>query len=622
MAKSLSQSLGDWVTPSIWASKHRFIFGRPMMFYSRKDPLCYRPWLPAIIDDPSPRIVVMKARQMGVTEANLCTRALHFGTLVTSTTVYTLPTNPKADEIAREKLLPLGDPTSPRRYSPAIRAKMVDWSKTVRTKHLKPLHGGGLSALLLMGSWTEISGESTAGDSAYFDEFDRMPPNVDAAFRKSLSSSPFGFLNVFSTPTFPGFGVSKKYAQSDKKRWLYKCPSCNQWQTMSRENISQVKGLPSLIQRLEAHDSSASFECGTFVYICAKCRKPLDRWGAKSQWVAEAPGSDWSGYHMSQCDCVWISADDIMTDLRELGPGLGPFYNYDLGLPYLGDGGSVTKGLILTLVNPNIPPASGRAYFDTSVGRLTVGIGLDWGKRNWCVILAECSAWSKPAILACEVFTDDPRDSEATVRRALDLVSRWGGSGDFGVVADVGYGQDRNPKLYSALGNVFYACQYPPQTPGARKPLTAKPSFGVCPPPPDASSPIVCIDRTASLKALIQELRAGSYQVAALREEVLLELDRHCSNVVITTDVDPSKFDKRGIPVEVAVTLGDDHFLHALNYAKIALEHAKRHRVCVGDVDSIPYGCGVDEAPGISGVPTFEDVTSLYDLLIPDLDIY
>lgn len=600
---------GDWAVPSLWAIKHRKVRGKNFQFYSNTDPFRHRPWGVAIVDDMHPRVVVKKARQAGVTEFMLGVKLIHFASLVTSTSVYTLPKWRKAGEFARDRLSPLGSGSGPSIFSSAVRARFCDWRKLL-TKYITPIHGGGRSVIHVTGSWSDDLGESTAIDALYLDEYDQMRPGVISAFRKGLSSSPFGFMRIFSTPTFPGHGIDGMYQQSNKRRWFYKCNRCGYWQDITRANIKQVAGPTSLVQRLESRDRSAVVEDGTFIIACMHCRKPLDRHRCKMQWVAGVTThAEYSGYSFSQLDYVWITADDIMRDLRDLGPGLGKFYNYDLGEPYLGDTGEIVKGWISTLINPDIVSTKDRYWIDSlGLPNLKIVAGIDWGKVSWILILAECDVWDKPAILAVYSF-QDTQNPDDTWRWAIQICRVWKCDA---VVADVGYGADRNPYLYKEFGGKFFACQYPAIRSTSQRPITVEPSFGPNPPPITDATSIVKIDRTSSIKAVISMLRNADFQVAALPEFELEQLDQHFRGIVIVVEMSE---DGDNTPVEVAKTIGHDHYTHCLNYALIAMKWTKLTAVKLVDVE-FNYGStqNIDTRRG-SGMPMYSDIGYVSDYL-------
>jgi len=568
----------------------------------------------APVDDPHPAIAIQKGRQLGFTEALLGVKLMWAASMVTSMHVYTLPTWNKAQEFARERLNPLGQKGSPSSMSDAMLSRIENWD-SLSYKHIRPEYGGGHSTIMLVSSGNESLGESTACDFSYLDEFDRMRQSVIAAFRKSLSASYFGNLRVWSTPTIPGHGVARIYQQSDKKRWFYKCSHCEHWQYLTRANIAQVKGPTNLVSRLEARDTTARVDDGTFKIVCVKCRKPITRMTERCEWVAEDPtATEYSGYALSQLDAAWISPDIIMRELRDMG--LTAWHNYDLGEPYAGEMGTVVEGWLHTLVNPDVPSFDSRQYFDNYTTNLRISIGVDWGKTNWLVVLGECNEWSKPHVLAWYKFVDNIDPSE-TWRWVVKKAQEWNADA---VVADVGYGQDRNPHVYSALGTVFYGCLYR-TTAGkqVQKPSTNAPSFGRNPCSATESHPVVTIDRTSSIKEQLVALKNSMYGFARMPEEMIEEFDYHTRNIAIVTEELED-----GTPFETARDTGPDHLLHALNYASIAMRWAKNRGVRMGLVSVAPdEGRPVVNKP-IQQLPTASDIASQYgmigSILGPDFD--
>jgi len=596
---NITQALGDWVIPSLWAMNHKYVDNRKFRFYSKKRPISHRPWQAAPLDDPHQRIVIKKARQQGFTEIMACIKMIHFATLTDSVSVYTLPKAQKANELARDRIDVLGKANNSRRLSAEMRERLVGWRATTH-KYIKPLTGGR-SSIIITGSWNEDLGESTAADQALFDEFDRMRPGVISAFKKSLDSSIYKLQRVFSTPTFPNYGVAGLYEMSDKKRWFFKCTKCGHWQSLDRSNILQIAGPTSLVSRLESHDKYAQIPDGTFIIGCVKCLKPLDRLNAKGQWVAENKLlMEWSGYATSQLDCCWFSGDDIMRDLRDLEPGLAPWYNYTLGLEYLGDSGGVEKGWIYTLVDHELGHWSNRETLSRYITIKNMSIGIDWGKRNWLCVLVECEEYSVPLIAHIESFVDtsDPLD---TVKWAVESIRKW--KPDV-VIADNGYGQDRNPRVAKAIDKLFFGCTYPAHRHN-RKPVTIAPKFGAVPAPANMPHPVVEIDRTSSLKARMLAIKKAEYVIAPFDVDTLDELDKHLRGVVISVD----KNDK-GEMVEDAITTGDDHYLHTLNYAEIGMEWIHTHKAQTG---VLSIGELYSESDVNEGLPTFADIVNLQD---------
>lgn len=569
--------LGDWSLPSIWCTRHRLIHGLPMRFFSKKDLFCHRPWLIAPLDDLSKDVVVMKSRQLGFTEIML-SKAIWFASLIGVTIVYTMPKGKKQEEIARERLDPLGYEWSNNRLSPGMRSLLVDWKASTLHKHLSPLYGGGRSSILVQAAFKEggeSTGESTAGDILFLDEFDRMNPQVEAAFDQSLSSSKLGIKHVFSTPTYPNKGVDRKYNASDRKRYFFKCNHCGHWQPLRRENILQVKGSKDLVQRLEAHDDTARFPPGTFIIACLKCKKEIDRHSTKAEWVAEQK-SDISGYRMSKLDFAAKTADSIMLELRELKPGLGPWMWYVLGEAYLGEHGRLEEGWIYTMIDTTFPKFKSGKESREKYPDIKIGIGVDWGSSNWYVVKGKLPDRPLPIILSAGVFFDESNlDGDEASRRSGERMAQiseiWEPNA---VIADFGYGKERNPYLYRKYGYKFYACDY------SGKMNTTIPAWGKNPPAITKSLPIVKVDRDTSLESILMDVRLQRFSVAPLDEEILELMDKHFRNVVIRVyEDDKGKLEKE------AVDIGDDHLLHADNYANLALTLAHRTTLGVGEIN-------------------------------------
>lgn len=605
MSYDVRAILGDYALPSLWALRHRYLDGRPMQFYSKKYPRMHRPFQVQIADDWSPTIVVKKARQMGLTELFI-NKQTHLSTLVRTVSVYTLPKDRKAVEIAKTRIHVLGKPNHPARFDDYVTSRFINW-RSLTFKQYIPLIGGGESILIVTGSWSEDIGESTACDVAYLDEFDRMKPGVVTAFKMSLRSSKLGALRIFSTPTFPDRGVDEQIKATDGKRWMWKCGKCGHWQHLSRDNIMQVKGQDSLISRLETHDKTAHFEDGTFIIGCLKCRQELDRLNSHAQWVAERPGVSASGYSMSQLDCAWITGDTIMKDLRDQEePGLRQWYNYSLGEGYAGDSGRLSEGLAYTLVDPDVTNIDdGNAFRYRFRTRPQIVVGIDWGKSNWFHCMGRTPEYKVPITLDLEMFTDTENPDD-TVNAACRFIDKW--KADV-IVADNGYGQDRNPKLRDKYGDKFMACDYPPA--GSRF-ATSKPVYDRT--PIGDPVPLVFVGRAPWLKRQILKLsqEPRGYRIASSKSvlKYLDIYDLHIRGVTISPEQSA-----RGELVDEAITLGPDHFLHTTGYCDLAFtyldEHSMHDIVWLDAPDSLRDPNSPEQ---VDSVLTIEDVVDTFDI--------
>jgi hypothetical protein len=150
---------------------------------------------------------------------------------------------------------------------------------------------------------------------------DASKPDVIEQYETRLQATANGMRWYFSHPTLPEQGVDKFWQMSDQKHWFITCPHCEALQYLSwPDSIDQEK------QR----------------YQCKECKKELsDDDRRKGHWYPKHKDRPFSGYWVSQLMCPWISAEKICLDFKEKTPEY--FYNYVLGLPYMGGEAKLTE---------------------------------------------------------------------------------------------------------------------------------------------------------------------------------------------------------------------------------------------------------------------------------------
>lgn len=187
------------------------------------------------------------------------------------------------------------------------------------------------------GTWTEKAAIMVSSDLNVYDEVDRSKMDVVEQYHSRLQHSQHKMEWYFSNPSSKGHGVDKYWERSDQMHWFVKCSRCNYRQYLKwPESIDTVK------------------RC----YICRGCHKPLreeDR--RKGEWVnkfilgsaAEIDGKlitrDYRGYWISLLMTPWTSAAEIVKLHQTKSPEY--FANFVLGQPYVGEGNTVTKDVIL-----------------------------------------------------------------------------------------------------------------------------------------------------------------------------------------------------------------------------------------------------------------------------------
>lgn len=529
------------VDPYIWVATHRRLRGRPLLYdihghimqlggdnAPKKDLLRHRPFLLQPLTDQHPHKVYKKGRQIGISELSITEVLAFLDTHPGTKWIYTFPRDVQLKDFSVTRINEALDETA------AMRA-IIGVPNQVYTKRI------GNSYLILRSAWESGLGEGIDADGVSLDEKDRMKEGVDIAFRESLQSSRFGFLREMSTPTLPGRGIDEPYQKSCKYRWLVRCTKCGEKQPVKYpDNVIQMKDIALGTKQLEA---------GTYEYRCHKesCRGTLDR--LKGEWVAEAQhNSHIAGYHMPQTIAPWISATELMQKKIDY-KFLQLWMNYCLAECSMGE-------KILLSDEHFARCIAGHSWQTYRTGEWSrIAVGIDWGHYNWAIVIGVNAYNNLPYIIGFAVFEDDDRDPLGSARAVDGFISPF--EPDI-IIADAGYGKDRNAHLLKKWDQKFYACYYNPSEKASR---TFKPSFV-------EQSGRVLADRTITLKSACQAFRDRELGLPALDDKVAL-LMQHFKNLAPIQIID----DDTGEPYEVIDHTGDDHLAHATAYAYMGFEH-------------------------------------------------
>lgn len=514
--------------PSLWTLKNRFIKGTPITFTSGRHPLKHRPWQIPILDDQHPNKVVRKSRQLGLSEMSVTETLWFLDQHANTKAMYTFPRKEAMEDFSNTRIAPIFT------ESQYLASRLDQKLNNVRLKKLN-----NNSILFLRSAWGSALGEGVDIDLLGLDEYDRMADGVELAFQESMKSSRYGLLRRWSTPTIPGRGVDLLFQNSDQKLWHYQCPSCNEWQVLNLEdNVLQVKanGLNMIEETVED---------GTFQFVCSKCKRELNRWACKGQYVTKFPSKTAiSGYHISQLDAVWITADQVMRNqftykIKQL------FYNYVIGIPYASEGLIVTDQDILSCVD--YPQPIG--YREYSRYKKVVA-GIDWGYINWLVVLGLTDD-DQVHLLDVHWVEDNPFKPLECVNVFTALLRPY--DPDV-IVADNGFGADRNSLLIQQFPGRTYACDW--DTYKNKVPLVDQ---------WNDNGARVRVDKTVKMKRTLYNIKARALKVFGPCEKLAM-LTKHLKNVRTLLEEDDGEI------YEKVTRIGDDHLACSLTYAYIALD--------------------------------------------------
>jgi len=270
-----------------------------------------RSWQLDILADDARQLAVIKGAQIGLSTIEIF-RVIHRCLHHNLTWIYILPTRDDIFEF------------SPLKFDPIM--TFNDFPGKVASKEQKYIgEGNNKSYLVFKGSWKEHEAIMIDADGLSYDEVDKCKPDVLETYESRIQASEFGWEDFFSTPTTPNTGIDKKFQESDQRHWFIWCSHCGE---------AQFLQWPASV----CYDRKA--------YVCKHCDGILtnnDR--RKGQWVKKFPGREIHGFWVSQMMAPWISAKQLIA--KEDKKGRQYFYNYCLGIPYVGSEISVSEGVIL-----------------------------------------------------------------------------------------------------------------------------------------------------------------------------------------------------------------------------------------------------------------------------------
>lgn len=284
-------------------------------------------------NDLSPLQVFLKPPQIGATVKDII-KSFWVAKKMHKDIIYTLPTATDINDMAGGKINRLI----------AQNPILQQWVKNKDTVEQK---GVGDNIIYYRGTFSAKQAMMVSSSLNIHDELDSSDASVITQYETRLQAQKDGMRWYFSHPSLAGHGVDIYWQQSDKKEWFITCPTCDTQQILSwPENIDK--------ERIEK--------------ICRECKGTLtDETIIKGRWKKTSEGP-FSGYHVSQLMCVWISAEKILEAFNDPMKDEQYFYNYVMGLPYVGSENKIDSTTVLKNVTSK-----------TNLQEGTVIIGVDTG---------------------------------------------------------------------------------------------------------------------------------------------------------------------------------------------------------------------------------------------------
>jgi phage terminase large subunit GpA-like protein len=172
------------------------------------------PYVEGILNSRAKKNWIMKAAQVGLTEAGI-TIAMFEADFHGRDVIYYFPTKR------------MGERFSKTRFSPAI--QLSDYLKQRCTNNSVEIKQFGTSTIHILGANSMADLKGTSSGRLLFDELDEWTEQQIylAEERASGQKNDDTIIWGFSTPKFPNLGVHKQFLSSTQEHFFFDCPHCH-----------------------------------------------------------------------------------------------------------------------------------------------------------------------------------------------------------------------------------------------------------------------------------------------------------------------------------------------------------------------------------------------------------
>lgn len=463
-----------------------------------------------IYADWSPLLCCYKAAQIGFTTMAI-NKSLWAVKNIGLDAIYTMPTGSDINDFVSGKVNRIIE------QNPVLQGWVQD-RDTIDQKKV------GDHVIYYRGTFTERAAISVSSDLNIHDEEDRSNQEIIAMYASRQQHSKFRWEWHFSNPSVEGNGVSRYWPRSDQKHWFITCVGCGEKQFMS---------WPDSVDRERR------------VFQCKKCHKALtDEERRVGEWVRKWKDRDYSGYWISLLMAPWITAGQVI-DLYETKP-IDFFYNFVLGLPYVGEGNTVSMETLFKNCSDTVNDQE-RAVIGSDSGIVKHYV---IGNRQGLFFYGKENGWD-------------------WLRKLLKEHPNWI------AVLDAMPDITEPRRLVEEFPGRVFLCHYVRD----RKTMQLM-RWGR-----DQEEGFVTADRNRLLQVVIDEFAAGAIPISGRRDE-WVDYGRHWKTLYRITEIDAL-----GMPVfEWKTSDGNDHWCHATAYWRIGM-------------DRFGWGAGAVLAPPDVGPP-------------------
>ena len=526
------------LNPVEWSMRYRMIKGKPMRFDNHRFQM-------PILMDMSPKIVVEKAAQLGLSEIMLTKifwwADYHKGR---ANIIYTFPTFNDMCTYATARIQPIITDAQQIRpddfgFKPEyLLDESMTYIQTMMMQNNTQIKKIRDTFLFLKGTISDRNAISVDSDWNIHDEVNFSDQATLNKFRSRIGAeTSMGWEYDFSTPTIPGFGVSDIYQKSDQKRWYIKCPHCGKRQHMEFE--THVVDLPR--KSLKAKQE--------YMYICPHCKNEITHDTiVQGEFIAEYPdNTDWSGYHI---DKMLVKSATALIESKESYRREADFYNFDLGRTHTERTISLAPDIVRECMLATL------RFWGRAKPEDGVCVGCDQGDTLWAIFSRRNPLTGKRQIIYMEEIDEKECPNNDPFYRLDELIQRY--NVQCGVI-DMNPNKNDVRKLCLRYPGIIFMATY----------AAYKGEIVTFPVDKDGniSGNVVNIDRTEKFKETFNNIYTHQTEIptGTTIGEVYIE---HLCNI----KKESSKNEETSEIKEWFTAIGPDHLAHANLYNEVAYE--------------------------------------------------
>lgn len=359
LKKHTAASISKWVT------EHTTYAGQPYSYVDHE-------FQERILSDTSQVVNVMKCSQVGLSEVSSRMALALVNVLRPYTVAYTLPTAHFAGTFAKTRI------------DPIIAGSKVMKGNVHKTNDNNEVKQFGDSFLYIRGAASSNAPISIPCDHLIHDEVDFSDQEVLGQYFSRLTHSKWRRITKISTPTIPGFGISKAFNESRRHFNMCKCAGCNHWfvpDYYKHVKIPDYKGELREINKF----SLTRIKWKEGKLHCPKCDAVPSLLPQHRQWVAENPDEDFvaAGYQVTPFDAPNIINVPYLIDASTKYDRRQDFDNFNLGIAAEDSEATLTRDDFSNVFENLEPPGSVQYVMGVDVGNtyhFVVGAVDAWGK--------------------------------------------------------------------------------------------------------------------------------------------------------------------------------------------------------------------------------------------------